>query len=55
MIFERSNFTVNQSSMGWDGTFRGKKADQDVYVYNVEIICINGQVIPYTGNVMLLR
>ncbi|HYJ39023.1 MAG TPA: PKD domain-containing protein, partial [Chitinophagaceae bacterium] len=55
LIFERKDFLANEAGAGWDGKVRGKPADQDVYVYIIEIICTNATVIPYKGNVALIR
>ena len=33
----------------------GKIADMDVYVYIVDIICDNSNIVPYKGNVALIR
>ncbi|HYC28932.1 MAG TPA: PKD domain-containing protein, partial [Chitinophagaceae bacterium] len=55
MIFEKKNFAANDISAGWNGTINGRPADQDVYVYVVEIICENATIIPYRGNVALVR
>jgi gliding motility-associated-like protein len=54
-IFERKNFAANDITAGWNGTINGKPADQDVYVYVIEIICENATIIPYRGNVALVR
>ena len=40
---------------GWDGTFRGKKLDPDVYDYYLEGFCIDGQEYLIKGNVTLIR
>lgn len=55
LVFERKNFAANDISAGWNGTIKGRPADQDVYVYVVEIICENATIIPYRGNVALIR
>lgn len=55
MVFERRNFMANDISAGWNGTINGKPADQDVYVYVVELVCENATIIPYRGNVALIR
>jgi gliding motility-associated-like protein len=57
LVWERRNFMVNDRSAtgGWDGTFKGKPAQQDVYVYIIELVCDNAQIIPYKGNVTLIR
>ncbi|MGZ5245743.1 MAG: T9SS type B sorting domain-containing protein [Flavitalea sp.] len=55
MVFERTNFAPNQSSMGWDGRYKGKDMISDVYVYSIEIVCSNGETFLDKGDVMLLR
>jgi gliding motility-associated-like protein len=55
MVFQRKNFPANSETMGWDGTFNGKPAPMDAYVYIVEVICNNAQVIALHGNVTLIR
>jgi gliding motility-associated-like protein len=57
LVFEKKNFVANDgtSAGGWDGTFKGKPAPADVYVYTIEFVCENGAIIPYTGNVALIR
>ena len=55
LVFERKDFVANESAAGWNGTVKGKPADQDVYVYLIEIICDNATVIPLKGNVALIR
>jgi len=54
-VFARMNFPANQQNMGWDGTFGGKPAPADAYVYIAEVICENAQVITISGNVTLIR
>jgi len=53
-VFERMNFQVNDPLSGWDGTFHGKKALPDVYVFQAEIFCGNGEIITLNGNVSLI-
>jgi hypothetical protein len=45
----------NDPSAGWDGTFNGKKADMDVYIYIAEVICENSAIVPLKGDVTLIR
>jgi gliding motility-associated-like protein len=54
-VFEKRDFMANDKSSGWDGTLKGKPADQDVYVYVIEVICENATIIPFRGNVALIR
>ncbi len=55
VVFEQNNFLPNVASDGWDGTFKGQPLSSDVYVYMVEITCDNNIVVPFKGNVTLLR
>ena len=55
MVFQRKNFPANSETMGWDGTINGKPAPMDAYVYVLEVICENAQVIALHGNVTLIR
>lgn len=53
-VFENRNFPANDAIKGWDGTFKGKKAQPDVYVYQIEILCDNGELIKLSGNIALI-
>jgi gliding motility-associated-like protein len=55
IVFQKSNFTPNTTANGWDGTFNGQPAPSDVYVYTIQILCDNATLIPYHGNVTLIR
>jgi gliding motility-associated-like protein len=49
-VFETSN--INE---GWDGTFHGTPQPYDVYVYEIEAVSSDGNVIKKYGNVTLIR
>jgi gliding motility-associated-like protein len=55
LVFERKDFPANAESQGWDGTVNGRPAPSDAYIYIVEVICINAQVIALKGDITLLR
>ena len=55
LVFEKREVPVNNSAYGWDGTYKGKKGQADVYIYQVEILCSNGELIKYAGNIALLQ
>lgn len=55
LVFEASNFQVNDESLGWDGTFKGKKMDPAVFAYLAEIEFIDGEVLLFEGDVTILR
>ncbi|HEX9511961.1 MAG TPA: PKD domain-containing protein, partial [Puia sp.] len=55
MVFDRRNFPANTASQGWDGTFNGHPAPSDAYVYIIEVICNNAQVVVLKGDITLIR
>jgi gliding motility-associated-like protein len=54
IVFEKRDFPVNNALSGWDGTYKGKKPQADVYVYQVEVFCDNGEMIKLNGNIALI-
>lgn len=57
-IFDRWGEKVFESydiSKGWDGTYKGKPVDPDVYVYHLKIDCGDGQKTFMKGNVSVLK
>ncbi len=50
MVFESTDRTI-----GWDGTFRGKQLDPDVYDYYLKAVCIDGAESIIKGNITLMR
>jgi gliding motility-associated-like protein len=55
LVFEKKGFAPNNMTEGWNGFYKGKPAGQDVYVYILELICENAQIIAIKGNVTLIR
>ena len=55
MVFQRSNFYANDVSAGWDGTYKGKRANIDTYTYTIEFICDNSGVLSFKGNITLIQ
>ncbi|MFL5741519.1 MAG: PKD domain-containing protein [Flavisolibacter sp.] len=55
VVYEQSNFPVNDPTYGWDGKFKGNKPVPDVYIYQVEVFCENSEIIHFEGNVALIQ
>ncbi len=58
VIFDRWGekiFQTNNPEQGWDGSFKSKECDSDVYVYNIIADMANGESIARYGNVTLIR
>lgn len=54
-VFIRENFQPNDPSLGWDGNFRNRPANPEVFVYYARIRFNDGITILYKGDVTLLR
>ncbi|MDX5319938.1 MAG: gliding motility-associated C-terminal domain-containing protein, partial [Bacteroidota bacterium] len=57
-VFDRWGEEVYQSTdakVFWDGMYKGQPAQQDVYVYLVEVVSIYDKVYQYSGTLTLLR
>jgi gliding motility-associated-like protein len=48
-------FETNQQSIGWDGKYKTKLVDPGVFVYHLEVTCIDGQEYLKKGNVTVIR
>jgi gliding motility-associated-like protein len=47
-------FKSNDDKTGWDGYCKGKPCKQDIYVYQAEILTMEGSTITRTGHITLL-
>lgn len=52
-IFEKNNFNSNDASAGWNGTFKGQKLNPETFVYTMQIICNNNEVLDLNGTIFL--
>lgn len=48
-------FETQDQSVGWDGMYKGKLVDPDVYVYHLTVVCFDGQETFLKGNITVLR
>jgi gliding motility-associated-like protein len=55
LVFLKENFFANDVNAAWDGTKKGAYVTPDVYVYMIDLICENGNVITLKGDVTLIR
>ncbi|MEI6948496.1 PKD domain-containing protein [Paraflavisolibacter sp. H34] len=55
MVFEKREYALSDASAGWDGRYKGRAPVADVYVYQLEAYCDNGQIIQFSGNVALIQ
>ena len=58
LIFNRGGALVFQSSdikKGWDGTFKGQLAENNVYVYKISYVGKDNKSHNLTGSVTLIK
>lgn len=54
-IFENRNFSPNDESAGWDGTFKGLNVGSSTYIYYFTIIYQDGKEEFFQGEVSIIR
>ena len=54
VVYQKTNFNINDEQAGWNGTFKGVKVSPDVYVYKMDIVCENNQLFSLKGNITLI-
>lgn len=52
---ELFGFDPNDPNNNWDGTYRGQLMNSGVYVYFAEVEFIDGEVVMFKGDVLLMR
>lgn len=55
LIHLKENFFANDQSAGWKGRYYSGDAPPDVYVYMLDVVCENGNIITLKGDITLLR
>jgi len=55
LVFERRDIFTNDTSVGWDGFFKGKQALPGVYAFVAEVEILPGQTTVLRGDVTVLR
>jgi gliding motility-associated-like protein len=55
LIFRDENFPTADSSHGWDGNYRGKSLNPDIFTYKIIAEMKNGEIYNQSGAFTLLR
>ena len=55
VVFEAEDMPANDPSAGWDGTYKGKEQEMEVYAYVLNVTFIDGTTAQRKGNVTLIR
>jgi gliding motility-associated-like protein len=54
-VFEGADLPLGDLARGWDGVFRGKLMDNGVFAYFAQVEFIDGVVVLFEGDVMIVR
>jgi len=55
LVFQLKDFSFNDDTKGWDGTFRNQPCEPGVYVWVLEVEYVDGVREVYKGNTTLIR
>lgn len=55
MVYEGGNFMVNDTNGGWDGTFRGEPVSAGIYLWQLEVIYLDGAPGKLQGQTTVIR
>lgn len=55
LLFERRGFPLNDTSLGWDGSFQGQPVNPGVFVWYAEVLLQDGRVLLFKGDVTVVR
>lgn len=54
-MFTTKGIAINDPNAGWDGTFRGKPVQPGVYIWQAEVVFLDGKKEKYSGDVTVIR
>ena len=55
LIYLKENFLANDQNAAWNGKRQGQFVTPDVYIYMIDLVCENGNIITLKGDVTLIR
>lgn len=55
LMYETRNIPLGDPRLGWDGKFKGQKVNPGVYVYLFKVRFLDDEVLPFAGDITVLR
>ena len=55
LVFEKSDFNINEYQQGWDATFRGQQVISGVFVYYGKVLLVSGEIVEIYGDVTVIH
>jgi len=54
-VFAQFNIAKSDENFGWNGFYKNQSAEIGVYIYFVEVLLINGQVVKGSGDITMIK
>lgn len=54
-VFNNTDFLPNDPANGWDGRLNGRPMNPGVFVYTATVLFVDGRVLVFKGDVVLIR
>ena len=55
LVFQQSEFPVNDENFGWDGTFQGEPLKPQLLAYFLDVLYTDGKSKIFKGEITLIR
>ena len=55
VLFKRKGFAINDPNLGWDGKARGQLLNDGVFTYWTEVELIDGTIVPFKGDITIIK
>lgn len=55
LMFEQGSHQPNDPSLGWDGRWKGDYLNPGVFVWQIKVKYLDGEVLDFSGDVAILR
>jgi len=55
LVYQDENVQLNNPSAGWDGSYKGKKLNPDVYIWVAKVRYLDDVVVQFSGDITLVK
>ncbi len=55
VVYQGNGFVPNTPVAGWDGTHGGKELNNGIFIYQIDLMLVNGESRRYMGDILLMK